>query len=237
MKVFKKGYVDIPLKQLKQAPWNYKVPRDEDGTSEFMHKALVKNLRKNGQIQNLVVRQLKSHYEVIDGNHRLVALNESGLITSAKCFNVGKVTKEQAQRLAIELNETKFEADDNKLAVILDGIFQKLDVESLIQTMPFNESELTSFDNYFQDLQAANGEPTPPEEGQATGNKGGSSGEFVKITVMVPRKMSQRFYDLINRFKTVCYPNEKPEDIKILDPFYKIVRCCEKATDEEIRKL
>lgn len=235
----KKGFCTLKRNQLKHAPWNYKIVKGDKAWSEndqFMHDSLVANLKEHGQVQTIVVRELAKHLEVVDGNHRLDAF-EDAKINDVHCFNLGKVTKEQAQRIAVELNETKFQSDDAKLAGLLDGLFKKLDVESLIDTLPFSESEITSFDNFFNE--PGEGKDDEPEVvvGKAAGAKGGGSGEFQKITIDVPRKMYQRFYDQVTRFKELHYPNEKPEDIKILDPFYKMVRLLENASDASIKKL
>ena len=132
------NYKKIKLNKLKKAPWNYKV---ED--TELLEK-LKKNIQKNGFIQNLIVRELDNNkYEVVNGNHRLQALLDLQY-TEAVCFNLGKISEILAKKIAIETNETRFEADSYKLADLIKNI--KLEIDSEDLSLPFTEVELSSLE-------------------------------------------------------------------------------------------
>jgi ParB-like chromosome segregation protein Spo0J len=153
---FKKFKV-IPLEKLVKADWNYKKDNPE------LTKKLVANIKRNGQVENLLVRVLPGDmYEVINGNHRLDALIELDS-KSAVCYDFGGITKEAAQRIAIETNETKFESDNVDLSGLLKGISEVFDKADLVQTMPYSEDELerliTLVDFDFDSL-----EPAAPEK-------------------------------------------------------------------------
>jgi len=135
----KRGLVAIPIKKLVTADWNYKAD------SEFMMNALVENLRRNGQIINVITRELgRGRHEVVNGNHRLEALRKIG-VEQVVCFNLGKVSKEEAIRLAIETNETNFEPSMPKLAGIVIEAVEKTEFDMSANTLPYSEEEVHRF--------------------------------------------------------------------------------------------
>jgi hypothetical protein len=132
-----KGLImDLPIEQLVKADWNYK--RD----NEFIKSRLIENMRRTGQIENIVVRQIgKDKYEVVNGNHRLDAMLELGF-KKVMAYNLGVVSDATARRIAIELNETKFEADMILLSKRINEILNEINEEELKQTLPFTDNEL-----------------------------------------------------------------------------------------------
>jgi len=132
-------WLDIPLGQLARADWNYK--QDD----EVMEARLLENMRRSGQIENLVVRRLgPDHYEVINGNHRLPVMTELG-IDPARCFCVGEISQDEAVRLAIELNETRFATDPLRLAARLEELTEAFGREDLLTTLPFMDFQLDAY--------------------------------------------------------------------------------------------
>lgn len=131
-----KRFIEIPIDQLAFAPWNYKLD------DEVKLGKLINNLKVNGQVENLIVRVLPTgFYEVVNGNHRLEAFQRMK-IGSAVCYNLGVVSDVAARRLAIETNETRFEADDTKLAQMIREIQSEVDLEDLMQTLPYTDAQL-----------------------------------------------------------------------------------------------
>lgn len=131
-----KDYIVLPLSKLVKAEWNYKT--DDD----IQKEKLKANIKHNGQIVNSIVRKLDNGtYEIIDGNHRYDAFKELG-IKQVVCFNKGKISKEEAMRIAIEINETKFEADNLKLAEVIGQLVTEYGTSDLTITMPYTEEEI-----------------------------------------------------------------------------------------------
>jgi ParB-like chromosome segregation protein Spo0J len=129
-------FVELPVERLALAPWNYKLDDDEKVGK------LINNVKLNGQVENLIVRELPTGYfEVVNGNHRLIAFLKMGL-TSAVCYNVGPMGDTAAYRLAIETNETKFDVDEVKLAGLIKDILTEVDEGALLATMPFSQHQL-----------------------------------------------------------------------------------------------
>ena len=111
-----KGFIRLPINMLVKAEWNYKT-NDESKASK-----LAANIKRNGQVENIIVRQIsKAKYEIVNGNHRLDAF-VSAAIDEPMVFNLGKISLAEAQRVAIETNETRFENDHIKLAEIISGL-------------------------------------------------------------------------------------------------------------------
>jgi hypothetical protein len=133
------GFIDLPVKSLIKADWNYK-----ENDSDKLEK-LKRNIQKNGLIENIIVRELpKNKYEIVNGNHRFDVLSQLE-IENVHCFNLGKITLNQAKRIAIETNESKFNADLSLLGANIKDILQDFPVEDLSSTFFMEESEIIDY--------------------------------------------------------------------------------------------
>ena len=131
-----KNWIDINIEKLVPADWNYK--KDDSKLSE----KLKNNIKRNGQIENIIVRELDTgFFEVVNGNHRLSVFKELGLV-EAKCYNLGKISLSQAQRIAIETNETRFQTDEFKLDELLKELLTGNEINELLETIPFDKDYL-----------------------------------------------------------------------------------------------
>jgi len=131
-----KHWITIPLSKLTSAPWNYKADNPE------LAEKLKNNIKRNGQIENIVIRELDTgFYEVVNGNHRLDVLKELKF-KEVFAYNMGKITTQSAQRIAIELNESRYEADSIKLAETIREILTEYDIKDLEETTPYSLEDL-----------------------------------------------------------------------------------------------
>lgn len=125
----------VPISSLLKAPWNYKA---ED---EFIQGKLSENIRRNGQLETLLVRQIDGgKLEVVNGNHRLTSLVELG-VPEALVLDLGLISDAEAKRLAIELNETRFPSDMTRLAQILVELKKDYSDSDLLRTLPYGQRE------------------------------------------------------------------------------------------------
>ena len=133
-----KRFLRIPLSMIDKAPWNYKV--DDDLTKE----KLKNNILRNGQIINGIVREMENgRFEMVDGNHRIDAMLETNH-EDMICFNLGVISIDEAKRIAIEVNETRFDTDHIKLASRIKELSGIFTFEELSLTMPYSEDDLTN---------------------------------------------------------------------------------------------
>lgn len=166
-------FLSLPVDKLVKADWNYK---EED--PELTGK-LIANIKRNGQIENILVRELDTgFYEIVNGNHRYDALVEVEA-TEVVAYNLGRITLAEAQRIAIETNETRFKTDPTKLSSIIADISKQFTTEDLAHSMPYNQERLNELIEMSTFDWSKYGQPKPtdsPAEGQ-----GGT--ETIHITV------------------------------------------------------
>jgi hypothetical protein len=169
-------WMQIPIAQLRPAPWNYKV--DDD----FLAKRLEANIRRNGQVENLIVRELgDGTFEVVNGNHRLVTFRALGM-AEAMCYNVGTVAVRDAQRLAIETNETKFASDPFLMADLVQEVLAAEQYDGVEAdphgTLPFSDEEFETIaamsgkPEWLQPGPKAPGPPSSSDKDSGKGSKG-----------------------------------------------------------------
>ena len=129
----------IELDRLNKAEWNYKTD------DEAMGKKLAENIKRNGILQaSIVYEEEDGRLVVIDGNHRLDAYREIKT-ELVPCVMLGQIPLSAAKRLAIEINETKFDADPLKLAETVKDIALDFGMDDLQITLPFSDDELENF--------------------------------------------------------------------------------------------
>jgi len=141
MTIKNKKWKNISIEKLTPADWNYKEEEEEK------EEKLKNNIKRNGQIENIIVRKLKTgFYEIVNGNHRLKVLKDLGY-DKIVCYSLGNISDNQARRIAIETNETRFKTDSIKLAELMKEISGEggFEISDLAQTMPFDEEQLKGF--------------------------------------------------------------------------------------------
>jgi len=128
-----------PVADLVKAPLNFKEDYD------VQLAKLIANLRRNGQVELVQLRELgDGKFEVVNGNHRLDAFNVLGW-TQVLAYNLGAVSVEDAQRLALELNETRFRSDHLRIAGIVAALSERYSMEDLESTLPYSRADLDSY--------------------------------------------------------------------------------------------
>ena len=135
---YQMGWVDVNTSDLVKADWNYK----EENAEQTLK--LVENFKRNGQVENIQIRELEDgRYEVVNGNHRLDVMKS---IEMKKChaYNYGEISKAEAQRIAIETNETRFATNAIKLGETLEEISGTFSIDEMAKTMPFKEEEISN---------------------------------------------------------------------------------------------
>jgi hypothetical protein len=190
------------IDQIALAPWNYKKDDRERA------RKLVEKLRRYKQIINIVIREYpddedhEKPYEAVDGNHRLLALQELG-VTKVFAYNLGKISRREAMRLAVEINEGDFEPDILKLSDIIEELLEEWPAADLASTFPYSEQEIL-------DLGELKKFEWPTLD--QTSEEDSPSDDFVKFTALVPRDAMPMILAEIDRIIEHCgYTNKDPE--------------------------
>jgi len=135
----KMGFIEFGIDKLVKADWNYKT---EDLDKSEKLKA---NIKRNGQVENILIRELDTgFFEVVNGNHRLDVFKDLGL-KKVMCYNLGSISEQQAMRIAIETNETRFESDSIILGERIKELTKEFELEDLVSTLPYTEKEIENF--------------------------------------------------------------------------------------------
>lgn len=219
-------FIEIEVSKLVKADWNYK---EEDPK---MQKQLVENIRKNGQLENIIVRQLgNGKYEVVNGNHRLDAFKELKF-AKVTCCDVGEISEAHAARIAIETNETKFKSDNIKLAQLLENIKSDFDITELQKTMPFSLDEMTNMQSLIKfdwntsamssDSSLSSPDATvtkiptieqPPQKQSPQGAAVDPHADNRTIMLKLPVDIAEDWEAQILRLKKLLFPEDLPEHV------------------------
>lgn len=203
------NFIVLPVAKLQKAPWNYK--KDD----EFKAGQLVNNIKKNGQMENIIVREIeKDVYEVVNGNHRLDAVITLGR-KKIIAFNAGKISQGQAERLAIVTNETRFESDQVKLAQLITKMSQEFPLEDLAKELPWTEEQILNFTKLTEfnwEHPTVGGDSDPEID---TGVEG-----WTTVKLRLPDQIAEQLERQIERIKRLLHPGE--EDITLISPVQAI---------------
>lgn len=189
-----KNFVELPLDKLVKADWNYK---EED---QFLQSQLENNLKRNNQVENIIVRDLKNgFFEVVNGNHRFEAMKAVGFKT-AIAYNLGDISQAQARRIAIATNETKFKSDQTKFVGLINELLDEYSLEDLAADMPYTMDQLSNY----KDL--VNFDWSNPV-GSAAGRS--TDADTKKLTFSLPVEVADSFLDQLNRINAALLPDDE----------------------------
>lgn len=197
-------FVELSVSKLSKAPWNYK---KED---EFLQHQLQENLKKNGQLENVIVREMPDKtYEVVNGNHRYEAIKTMGW-KKIIAYNLGKISESEAQRIAVVTNETKFQTDQVKLAGLMKQLQEEYSASELAKDMPWTEEQISNFAK-LTDFNWEN--PTMPPSGAGAND---DPEGWVSVKLRLPEGIAEQLHSQIDRFKRALHPDES--DLSLVSP-------------------
>lgn len=130
----------LPVSVIRPAPWDYK--HHEEVRAQKLRANIERHARAHGtgQIETVLVRELGSgKYEVVNGKQRLKVLKGMG-VKQVWAVNVGTITDEEAKRIDIELNETRFPRNEFAYARMVCDVVAKCGIGAL-DTLPVTEDE------------------------------------------------------------------------------------------------
>lgn len=195
-----KNFISIDTDKLVKAVWNYKV---ED---EFMQTQLEGNLKRHGQVENILIRKLKTgYYEVVNGNHRYEAIKKLGW-KKVVAYDLGDISESEAKRIAIMTNETRFDSDRVKLAQLMKQIQEDIPMNELKDSMPYSQEQMENMTKLLDFNWEQPGPRDPAEE--STDLEG-----WRTVHLRLPEGVADQLEAQIMRFKKLLHPNDRPEDV------------------------
>jgi len=190
--------VEADVSDLIHADWNYKT----DGTPEQIEK-LMNAITEAGSCGVLAVREVKVgkefKLEVMDGNHRLTAIQNLGW-KKVPIENFGRISKAKAVILTRQRNQNWFDDDRLKLANLFAiDVFPEFSMEHLSNILPETMESLESLKGL-----ASVDWATP---GSGDGDGGGSSNDYdptvKKIFLRVPEETFNLWSKWLERCKDI----------------------------------
>jgi hypothetical protein len=184
--------VKVKISELNHAEWNYKT----SGTEEQIQK-LMKSIQKYGPgipaVRHLEVDG-KDVLEVMDGNHRLTAMQRLGF-EEVTVENFGEISQAEAVIITRNRNQNWFEDDKLMLANLMnDHVFNEYTMEELSSFMPETQESLGAL------KMLAEAEWSDPESGSGSGTGGGPPDETKKIFL----KVSEEVFNLWEKWLGRC---------------------------------
>ena len=131
------------IDNLVKAGWNYKT----NGTEEQINK-LIKSIKYDDSAGIIAVRKLNDKYEVIDGNHRLEALQRIGW-QQIQVENFGDISKAKAIIIARRRNHVWFDDDLKAFSdLIKNDVLPEIDTDTLKDILPDTPDEIDNLVNF-----------------------------------------------------------------------------------------
>lgn len=102
-----------------------------------MYAKAIASIRQFGFIDPITARDhAPAGYEIIDGEHRWRAAISEG-VDPVPVIDLGVISDDVARQLTIVLNETRGQADPQRLGVLLRDLASRSSVTDLLSTLPY----------------------------------------------------------------------------------------------------
>ena len=129
----------VDLDKIQPNDYNPKPDFRESEELKIEFEKLKSALKYHGQIDPLIVREIgEEKYELINGYHRWLAMKELGW-KRAEIKNLGKISKEEAIKKALTLEEIRIPLDVIEVAELLKNL-KEAEVE--LEGLPYLEQEI-----------------------------------------------------------------------------------------------
>mgnify|MGYP001601527174 CR=1 FL=1 len=145
----------VPITEIHPNEYNPKLPFDSTPEGQKQFARIVKSMKAHGQIDPILVREIKKGFEIVNGYHRYMAAVQLGW-KELEIKNLGKISLEQAQVKALATEDAKIALDyvaTAKMVTALLGFDP-----GLIEELPYDQEDaenmqkMLEFDwNQFED--------------------------------------------------------------------------------------
>ena len=130
----------VDINQIKPNTYNPKPDYRESEDLSFEFDKIKISLKYHGQIDPLQVREVEGDipYELVNGYHRWLGMKEQGF-KKAEIKTFGKITKTEAVKIALSMEELKIPLDVIEVAQLIKEIKDK---EESLEGLPYLEKEI-----------------------------------------------------------------------------------------------
>ena len=128
----------VGIEEIKANDYNPKLSYKDSPELMIEFDKLKKSLEYHGQIDPLLVREVKSGYELVNGYHRLEAMKELKW-KRVEIKDLGKISRIEAIKKALSTEELRIPLDVIEVAELIKGI---KDSEGSLEGLPYLEEEI-----------------------------------------------------------------------------------------------
>ncbi len=202
----------IPLNKLVKADWNYK---SEDAD---LQKKLENNIARNGQIENIIVRELDDEkYEVINGNHRIDAFRTLGIDEIIVC-DLGKISKAEALAQAIATNETKFRSIEALLYERIAEAANEISIDELGSFLPYDSEQIQlqieSLSHDFNaQIDSSDKNSTYEKSPNSIDDRDAIDSDYIEINYKIDSQVAEQFKDQVLRITNILQKQSSSIDL------------------------
>lgn len=138
MKIHSENLI-VPIKQVVLNDYN---PKNEN---KKVIEQVKKSLKSHGQVVPILVRKIKGkkEYEVINGEHRIIAMKEEDY-KEVEIKTLGELTREEAIAIALSTEDIKNEIDPIERAKLLKEVAEIVSIDELAEVLPYEATEINS---------------------------------------------------------------------------------------------
>jgi len=139
---FRGVFKTVKIDEIKPNLWNPKEKIEENENNKKRYLEIKANIEKKSLYLPIVVREIDNFYEIIDGYHRWRACKELNY-TELMIWNLGKISKEEAQSIALSGIYLKVEASEPMTAMIVKEM--ELAGLNMLELLPFSEDRIEEY--------------------------------------------------------------------------------------------
>jgi len=111
----------VAISEVGPNKWNPKLPFADTPEGQKNFARVLKSLKKHGQIDPILVRDVKSGLEIVNGYHRYMGMIDLGW-TEVEIKNLGKISDYKAKAIALATEDAKIPLDRIKVAQMVTDI-------------------------------------------------------------------------------------------------------------------
>ena len=128
----------VSIEKVHPNKWNPKKPYEDTPEGRANWERLKRSISKHGQIDPLLVREVKGGFEIVNGFHRHAVALELGW-KEVEVKNLGRITDARAKAIAIATEDARIPLDMVEVAKIVKEILDTSPDEA--DSLPYSEEE------------------------------------------------------------------------------------------------